>query len=68
MEVLFRKGVDVEVRKIFLEPDGKMVALKKLSNGEGGACRLAAMSVSTGVGQPDFFRSLEGFLRTFLFL
>ena len=61
--VLFRRGLGLQVRTIFLDPEGKSVVLD-VSNGEGDAFRLVAVYAPTGAGRPDFFRRLEVFLGT----
>ncbi len=61
--VFFRKSLGLEVRKIFLDPDGKLVVLD-VDGSEGAAFRLVAVYAPTGAGRPDFFRRLEPFLGT----
>ena len=61
--VLFRKGLDLEVWTIFLDPNGKLVVLD-VRNSEGSAFRLVAVYAPTGAGRPDFFGRLEPFLGT----
>ena len=63
MAVLFRRGLGLQVRTIFLDPEGKSVVLD-VSNGEGDAFRLVAVYAPTGAGRPEFFRRLEVFLGT----
>ena len=63
MAVLFRKGLGLEIRPIFKDPEGKLVVLD-VNSSEGGAFRLVAAYAPTGAGRPAFFRRLEDFLGT----
>lgn len=60
--MLFRKYMDLTIRSIFLDQEGKSV-VQDVTGSEGHTFRLVVYA-SIGVGLPDFLRRLETFLGT----
>lgn len=53
--VIFWKGLNLKIKIIFLDPDGKMRVLDVSSSDEG-AFRPVATYALTGEGQSDYFK------------
>lgn len=58
--VLFRGGLDMKIKAVFLDSEGKLVVLN-WNGSDGGAFKLLA---PIEAGQSDYFKRLDIFLRT----
>lgn len=67
MAVLFKKSLDLKIRTIFQDQEGKLVVLDT-SDSEDIAFIPVAVYVPTGARLTDFFRRLEVFIGTSHFL
>lgn len=57
------KSINLRLRAIFLDPDGRVVDLD-INGSEGSAFRLVVVYHTSDDGRPDFFRCLETILGT----
>lgn len=61
--VVFRKGLDLKIEAVFLDPEGESIVLD-VNGSDSGAFKVVAVYAPTGAGWSVYFKCLEVSLET----